>query len=325
MAYRMNRRAFVGASAATAALAGTGALAQQPAPQPQTFLAGLVPSAPRPPATPAVPGAPAPARAAQTDADRAKSYFAAMDDAARLGVHNIEKTQPAVNFIDMYKGRESEFLAELNKRNLKLVGAINNFHPGRADLRATMVAENLRTARFVKAMGGKYTAALVAPIDSANGSVANNGTVKDFTNLDFKTVASNMDEMARTGFEETGIQLGYHPEFGDVSSGLMQYLMEGTQHLCMFADLGWMQEGGFDAVATAKKYYSRINGFHLRDYSPPKTPGASPIVPLGQGMMDVKGLIQFLREQKFTGCVMGEGSTNQLNYDYMHGTLGLTF
>ena len=105
----------------------------------------------------------------------------------------------------------------------------------------------------------------------------------------------------------------------------MQYLMESTTHLYMMADLGWMQEGGFDAVATAKKYYSRINGFHLRDFSPPRQAGASPIVPLGQGQLDIKGLMDFLRAQNFTGCVMGEGSTNQLNYDYMHGTLGLVF
>lgn len=313
----MDRRAFVGTSVAAMALAGNDAIGQ-PA---QTFIAGLVPNAPRPPGAPAR-GANAPP---QTDEERIKSYFVAMDDASRLGVRYIEKTQPAVRMADMYKGRESEFQDELNKRKLKLVGATNNCHPGRADLRSEMVDENLRTCRFVKALGGKYVAVVLAPIDSANGTVANNGTVADFANLDFKTVASNLDEMARTGREETGIELGYHPEFGDVSVGLLQYLMERTKYLRLFADVGWMQEGGLDAVATSKKYYSRINGFHLRDFSPPKTEGANAIVPLGQGQIDLKGLISFLREQKFTGCVMGEGSTNQANYEYMHGTLGLVF
>src|ERR1043166_1046189 len=100
----MNRRAFI-ASSATAALAVSQAAAQT---KPQSFIAGLVPTAPRPPGTPA--GAPRPA---QSDAERIKSYFLAMDDASRLGVHNIEKTQPAVAMVDMYKGRENEFRDEL--------------------------------------------------------------------------------------------------------------------------------------------------------------------------------------------------------------------
>ena len=101
--------------------------------------------------------------------------------------------------------------------------------------------------------------------------------------------------------------------------------MDNTKHLRFFPDVGWMQMAGMDAVASCKKYYSRMNGMHMRDFAPPKEPGARGIVQLGQGVIDLAGLMNFLKQQKFTGFVMGEGSGNQSNYDYMSGKLGLQF
>jgi hypothetical protein len=48
------------------------------------------------------------------------------------------------------------------------------------------------------------------------------------------------------------------------------------------------------------------------------------MVPFGQGVVKMPVLIQFLRDTKFTGCVMGEGGgANRSMRDYMVQTLGL--
>src|SRR5581483_8779849 len=268
----INRRTLLAASAAMAVAPGD-VFAQSA----QTFYAGLVAAAPRPPGAPA--GGPPPAgtaaaargaagggRGAQTDEDRVKNFLLGMDDAARLGVHYVEKSNPPDPLFRYYKGRESAFKDELDKRNLKLAGLANNCHAGRADLRAAMVAQNLDTARFVKAMGGHYICIVLDPVDGNDGA----GEVGDYKGLDFKTIAANLDEIARTSKEETGIPVGYHPEHPDSDAGLNTYLMENTQHLMYWPDIGWMQMAGLDAVALCKKYYAKTIGMHLRDFAPPK-------------------------------------------------------
>ena len=330
----MDRRVFVGTGMAGAAMLTTGGVfAQQPLKQ--TFFAGVVASAPRPagaagaagrgaagaPAAPAAAGAAA-GRAAQTDQQRVDSFLLGMDDASRIGIHNIEKSNGPDPLTNIYAGRESAYKAELDKRNLKLAGLANNCHAGRAELKQAMIAQNLKTARFVKAMGGNYIALVLDPTEGSDAS----GDEAAFRKLDYKVIAANVDEMARTSKEETGIEVGYHPEDGDSAAGLVDYLMENTKYLRFFPDIGWMQMAGMDSVAVCKKYYSRINGFHLRDYVMPTTPAQGRgIVPLGQGTIDLMALMTFLRQQKFTGYVMGEGVGNQSNYDYMHGVLGLQF
>lgn len=315
MTVSMNRRTFIATSMAVG-LSGRAAFAQPL----QTFRAGLVASAPRPAG--ALPFPATGPRPVVSDEDQVKSFLRGMDDASRLGVHYVEKTNGPDPLLTIYKGREGAFKDELDKRNLKLAGLANNCHAGRAELKQAMVEQNLRTARFVKAMGGTYIALVLDPTEGNDQS----GDVSEFRKLDPKIIAANVDEMARTAYEETGITVGYHPEDGDSAAGLVEYLMENTKHLYYFPDIGWMQMAGMDAVASCKKYYSRINGMHLRDFQP-QPPGSTVrgIVPLGQGIIDLKGLMNFLREQKFTGYVIGEGQTNQSNYDYMHGVLGLQF
>jgi hypothetical protein len=48
------------------------------------------------------------------------------------------------------------------------------------------------------------------------------------------------------------------------------------------------------------------------------------MVPFGEGIIDLQSLVRFLRETKFTGCVMGEGGGGtRAMRDYMTGILGL--
>jgi sugar phosphate isomerase/epimerase len=320
MAIPVDRRTFLATTAAALTVGSASIKAQTK----QTFIAGVVASAPRPPGTPAGAGRGAgrgAGAAAQTDAERVESFKKGLDDCARLGIHYVEKSNGPDPLVDFYKGRENEFKEELAKRNLHLAGLANNCHAGRADLRQAMIDQNLKTARFVKAMNGRYIALVLDPTDGSDRS----GDEAAFRKLDYKVIAANVDEMSRVSKEETGIEVGYHPEEGDSAAGLVDYLMDNTKHMKFWPDIGWMQMVGIDAVASCKKYYSRMNGIHLRDFAPPKDPSSRGIVPLGDGNINLVALIDFFREQKFKGCVMGEGQTNQSNYEYMSTKLGIQF
>ena len=318
----VDRRTFL---AATAAAISAGSAQSQTQPK-QTFFAGVVASAPRAPGAPAGPARGASGgrggQAAQTDEERVKSFLVGMDDAARLGIHYIEKSNGPDPLVNFYKGKEAAFKEELAKRNQKLAGLANNCHAGRADLRQTMVDQNIRTAKFIQYMGGKYIALVLDPTDGSDGS----GDEAAFRKNDFKVIAANVDAMAKQAQDQTGVETGYHPEEGDSAAGLVDYLMDNTKYLKFFPDIGWMQMAGMDAISSCKKYYSRMNGMHMRDYKAPATPTPrAGNVPLGEGTLDLKGLMAFFRQNKFTGYVMGEGQGNESNYNYMHNVLGLEF
>jgi sugar phosphate isomerase/epimerase len=324
----MDRRTFIATSTAAAAALSIGDVFAQSKSK-QTFSVGVVAAAPRLPGAPA-PGAPGAqgagrggGQAAQTDQQRVEAFLRGMDDCQRLGIHYIEKSNGPDPLVNFYKGNENAFKDELAKRNLKLAGLANNCHAGRAELRQTMIDQNIRTGKFIQKMGGHYVALVLDPTEGSDGS----GNEEAFRKLDYKVVASNVDEMARTCKEETGVTVGYHPEEGDSAAGFVDYLMQNTKNLMFWPDIGWMQMAGMDSVATCKKYYSRMNGMHMRDFAKPADGGAARtgMKALGEGEINLAALMDFLRQQKFTGFVMAEGQGNESNYRYMHDKLGLEF
>jgi hypothetical protein len=78
-----------------------------------------------------------------------------------------------------------------------------------------------------------------------------------------------------------------------------------------------------------KKYRSRMVGTHLRDFAPgvgtdsSGNPARGRMVPFGTGIIRLPDLVQYLRETKFEGSVMGEGGGSHLMRDYMVDQLGL--
>lgn len=300
---RLNRREFL-----MAAGAGGGLLGAQSS-NDQTFLAGLVPGR---------------AGGGTTPLER---FWRACDECSALGVHNIEVNTTNTQIAQSYDTRLAEFKDEMAKRNLRMLGFAMYAHWHQTDLLPQMIDDHLRVARFLKAAGGRYIAGLIAP--AAN---LGNGDEESYRKVDVKAVVANCNEIGRRVREETGIPLGYHPEQGDLRAGIWSRMAGDTdpRYFNFWPDVGHLVACGLDPLEVYKKYRSRMIGTHLRDYVPATGTDAGGqsargrMVAFGQGIIKLPALIEYLRETKFTGCVMGEGGGgSQAMRDYMVDTLGL--
>lgn len=302
----MNRREFLNAALAASA----GELRAQ-SPGEQTFLAGLAPSGP---------GGVAPAGSGPDDV-----LWRICDECSQLGLHYLEFNTTNRRLVDTWDTRISQFRDEMAKRHLTLLGLAVYSHMHDRSRRQELIEHHLRVGRFLKAVGGRYITQLVAP-----GARLSNGEDDEYRQIDVKVYAGNVNEVARRLREETGIRIGYHPEQGDIRAGIHEPILELTnpRYFDFVPDVGHIGACGLDPLPVYKKYRSRMISTHLKDYNPDAEYERNGqrlrgrMVPFGQGVVKMPALIQFLRETKFTGHVMGEGGgSNQAMRDYMVETL----
>lgn len=136
--------------------------------------------------------------------------------------------------------------------------------------------------------------------------------------------------------EDIGIRLCYHPHTGtpietqDEIMDFLQYL--DPKHVGFAPDIGQIAKGGGDPLAILKAYASMIEHFHFKDYGGKCEFDRSQVKPLegetyfnfndvgkeidatgyvnycvlGDGVVDLKGILNFLDEQNYEGHVMVE-------------------
>jgi len=149
-----------------------------------------------------------------------------------------------------------------------------------------------------KALGSKYV--MCAWIPHKNGV------------LTFEDAEKAVDDFNKAGkyLKEQGLTFCYHAhgyEFQPYGNGtLLDYIFENTnpEYVSFEMDIFWIQFGGGNPVALLKKYGNRWKLMHVKDLRKgAKTDltgltGAENDVPLGQGQIDIPGI---LREAKKIG------------------------
>jgi len=183
-----------------------------------------------------------------------------------LGVHHIEVNNTNSQIVQAYERRLTEFQDEMSKRKLGMLGFAMHSHLHQTERRKEMIEEHLRVARFLKSIGGRYIAELIAP--AAN---LGNGDDDSYRNVDMKAVVADANEIGKAVKNETGISIGYHPEQGDVRTGIWRRMVEETdpRYYYFWPDVGHLAACGVDPLETYKKYRSRMIGTHLRDVAGP--------------------------------------------------------
>ena len=234
------------------------------------------------------------------------------DELAGLGIHNVETSGSGTRLVDLYAGRAGELKDEFARRKLRLIGYAQYSMMGEAVRRKELVDLHLRIGRFIQPQGARYITHLwtLPP--------------RTLTAQDYKDFAGNVNETGKRLLGETGLRIGYHAEREDVSAGLLDPVMESTdpRYFGLVADVGHLQAGGLDPLLVCKRYRSRIIAAHLRDFDP--MAGASGgFVPLGKGVINLAGVIAFLRESGFTESVNAEGGGIAASRDHMVQRLGL--
>lgn len=262
---------------------------------PQSFFAGIVP-------------------AGRSTGNAVEAFWNHCDEVSALGFHHMEFNNTRAQIAEAYLDRVPVFRNEMTRRNLKLAGLALFSHAAERD---APVEQHMRLGRFLEAAGGKYITHMIAPGEALNESTDEAA----YRALDWKQWAANANQIGKRLIGEYGIKLAYHPEQGEVRTGIYRPFLESTdpRYVFFLPDTGHLAAGGADPVELCKAYRTRLVCVHLKDFKAAK-PGD---VTFGEGVVNLSGVISALKG--FTGYVMGEsGGTNPSMRDYMTGPLGMT-
>jgi sugar phosphate isomerase/epimerase len=245
-----------------------------------------------------------------------------------LGVHYIEVNNTNRQIVETYDSRLSEFRDQMAQRRLTMLGFAVYSRMHITANRRELIDYHIRVGRFLKSIGGKYIAHLLAP-----AAHLGNSDDESYRSMDLKATVANADEVARCVAQETGIRMAYHAEQGDIRTGLYARLLESTDetYFGFLPDVGHFAACGVEPLGICERYRSRMLATHLRDVIPAPgpdaggRPGRGKMVAFGTGTVDLSGLIAFLRKTTFTGAVMGEGGGNAAMRNYMAETLRIDF
>jgi inosose dehydratase len=121
------------------------------------------------------------------------------------------------------------------------------------------------------------------------------------TDVDFARLGVALDEVASLA-EGHGLVASFHPHLTtmvespeDVERAL------SNSRIAFCPDTGHLQAGGGDPVQLVRDYRDRIPYIHLKDIDAQGT-----FVPLGDGVLDVAGVVDVLRETGYDGWIMVE-------------------
>ena len=121
------------------------------------------------------------------------------------------------------------------------------------------------------------------------------------TDADYDRLAAALDEVARVA-ESHGLVASFHPHLSTIveSPDQIERLFDRTP-IRFCPDTGHLQAAGGDPVELVRTYRDRIDYVHIKDLD-----AAGGFVPLGQGVLDVGGVLQVLRDTGFDGWITVE-------------------
>lgn len=253
-------------------------------------------------------------------------YWNQCDELTQLGFRAMEINNTRVQIAEYYTERLTQFHEEMSKRKLTLAG-LALFSRASDDRNQTeLLKSHLLLGKFLAKVGGHYITHMIAV-----GEILNEPQDDSvYGQIDLKAWVRNANEIGKRLHEDYGIRLGYHPEQGEIRTGLFKRFLDETddRYVYFLPDTGHVASGGYDPISICRTYRSRLIGVHLKDFSPKVTTGKglkAGNVPFGEGAVNLPGVIAELRSAGFTGHVMGEGGgTNRVMHNYMTGTLGLS-
>ena len=303
----MNRRYFLTAATSAAIALKARAAAGQ------TFIAGVVPAGPG-----------RSSGQASSSGNPARTYWTNCDEVCGLGFHHIEINNTRAGIAELYSNRVPEFKDEMAKRQLTLAGLALFSHMAESGERLDLIEHRMLLGRFLAAVSGKYITHMLAPETALNEPADEEA----YRHVDLKVWAVNGNEVGKRMLNEYGVVLAYHPERGELRTGLHERILAATdeRYVGFLPDTGHIASGGGDAAAVCRQYRSRLAGVHLKDFRPDRgQPVKAGNAMLGEGIVNFGAVIDVLRNTNFTGYVMSEsGGTNRVMRDYMAETLKLT-
>lgn len=191
-----------------------------------------------------------------------------------------------------YETEKDVFRSLLQETGLKFVAV----YTGASFIFPDILPEELWRIRRAAEMAGEFG---VEYLVVGGGALRAAGILED----DYARLAyglSQVDEIAR----RNGLTACYHPHHGtliETSQEITRIMALTSIGLC--PDTGHIQEGGSDPIEIIRSFGDRIPYIHLKDYRDGK------FLPLGQGSVDIIGIIRALTSIDYAGWVTAELDT----------------
>jgi inosose dehydratase len=223
---------------------------------------------------------------------------------AGLGFHNIEIFAWVLKtFYD--QGKKTIF----KENKIPLISSYFSVDIVNPDLRKAEIAKLSGWADITAGYGGKYA--------TFGGNSVNRSTFNFEEHK--KYIVDFVNEAARI-LNDKGLRLSFHPHTGtpvETQAEIASFLdAVDTKYTGFAPDIGQIQKGGADPMDLIKKYISIIQLVHLKDYSGKvqfdetgkeiDTTGYACYTPLGRGVVDIAGILEYLEKSVFKGPVLVE-------------------
>lgn len=242
-------------------------------------------------------------------------YLTICDDAdtiakiADVGFRYIEVLE---GNLTKYADNMDELKAMLRKNNVEMMSVCVGANFIYKDALEDELAHIEEVARLAKEVGVSY-------IGICGGAIRAKGVQES----DYQLLAEGLD-MAKAVIESYGIKASYHPHLGSMAEAPDQIdKLFALTSIDICPDLAHIAAGGGDPLEVVKKYYDRISFMHLKDLDD------NGFAPLGTGSVDIKAVINYLKERGYEGdwLVEVDGYAGdpveacKTSYEYLKGLL----
>jgi inosose dehydratase len=220
-------------------------------------------------------------------------YLTPGDTLATLG----EVAAAGYDGVELFDGNLAEFApdtaplqASLDEHGLSLIGVYSGANLVFGEILDEELWRIRRACEWASGLGAEHL-------------VVGGGAqrVEPPTEEDYDRLAAGLDEVARIA-DGHGLVASFHPHMSTIAESPEQIERVFTRsqiHFC--PDTGHLQLGGGDPVELVRAYRDRIAYVHIKDVDE-----AGGFVPLGEGVLDVAGVIGALRADDFQGWLTVE-------------------
>jgi inosose dehydratase len=235
------------------------------------------------------------------------TYWQACEALAGIGIGATEADNGEAHLDDVYGNKIADFKTKSSEAGIALVGVYQGLPLHDTSSLPQMRKKLGAVAQFLKAAGAEYIAlGWDAP--------GRNGQPYQRTRADVRNAVRTMNEFGRLSSGNYGISIAYHAERDTNKETILQVLDDtDARYVHWCADVGHLTATGLDALATVRKYASRLRASHWKDFDPKLKapqylgPGASgDFVELGRGIIDFPALAQLYLDLGYDRWVMIE-------------------
>ena len=231
----------------------------------------------------------------------------AIDEISELGFRGI---QICATDYRKYANRAGEFKDLMAAKKLAVVSISSGGVTVNSATAKQEIEECMAMAKWMKEIGGSYLQAT----DSARVATGINDPD------DYRKLGKRLTEIGKRTFGEYGIKLGYHNHMNTLGQRQdeVDRIMDAAdpKHVWSLVDIAHIQTAGGDPVKFIRNYINRLVYPHFQDViiypsGPATMAGKQPppkygFVELGQGKVNIPGVLQILKDYRWTGWIVIE-------------------